>query len=520
SSHTRHHTRHHTLVSSPPPGVGFSVMLISLYVGFYYHVIIAWALRYLVASCTSSSSRLPWASCNNSWNTADCSEAGAERRGGGGGGGGGNVSFSTSSTHDRLPTSWLRTTPAGEYFEREVLNQHESSGIGDLGAPRSELLLCLLGVLLVVFFSLWRGVKTSGKVVYVTATLPYLFLVVLLIRGASLPGAVDGIEAYLSVDLSRLREPAVWIDAATQICYSLGVGFGVLIAFASYNKPTNNCFRDAMITSCINCVTSFFCGFVVFSVLGYMAQRHGVPLHKVATDGAGLVFVIYPEAIATLPIAPAWSLLFFIMLLALGLDSAMGGLEAVLTGLSDEFPVLRRRRKLFTLLLVTIDFSVALFSITKGGIYVVTLLDHYAAGTAILFGVLMEAVGVAWFYGIDHFCDDMQCMLGYRPGLYWRICWKFVSPCFLLMVLVMSVWQSVPLTYGDYRYPGWATALGWAIAASSMALCPGYAAYKLGTVQGRGLKEKLGFALMPENQHHVVHKGHVRHYTLKHWLSI
>ncbi|XP_047585749.1 sodium-dependent dopamine transporter isoform X2 [Lutra lutra] len=391
-------------------GVGFTVILISLYVGFFYNVIIAWALHYFFSSFSVD---LPWVHCNNTWNSPNCSDAHA-----------GNSSSGPNDT--------FRTTPATEYFERGVLHLHESRGIDDLGPPRWQLTSCLVLVIVLLYFSLWKGVKTSGKVVWVTATMPYVVLFALLLRGITLPGAIDGIRAYLSVDFRRLCESSVWIDAATQVCFSLGVGFGVLIAFSSYNKFTNNCYRDAVITTSVNSLTSFSSGFVVFSFLGYMAQKHSVPIGDVAKDGPGLIFIIYPEALATLPLSSAWAVIFFIMLLTLGIDSAMGGMESVITGLVDEFQLLHRHRELFTLFVVLATFLLSLFCVTNGGIYVFTLLDHFAAGTSILFGVLVEAIGVAWFYGVRQFSEDIKQMTGQRPSLYWRLCWKFVSPCFLL----------------------------------------------------------------------------------------
>nr|XP_045362864.1 sodium-dependent dopamine transporter [Camelus bactrianus] len=427
-------------------GVGYTVILISLYVGFFYNVIIAWALR-------------------------------------------------------------------------GVLHLHESHGIDDLGPPRWQLASCLVLVIVLLYFSLWKGVKTSGKVVWITATMPYVVLFALLLRGITLPGAMDGIRAYLSVDFHRLCEASVWIDAAIQICFSLGVGLGVLIAFSSYNKFTNNCYRDAVITTSVNSLTSFSSGFVVFSFLGYMAQKHSVPIGDVAKDGPGLIFIIYPEALATLPLSSVWAVVFFIMLLTLGIDSAMGGMESVITGLIDEFQLLHRHRELFTLFVVLATFLLSLFCVTNGGIYVFTLLDHFAAGTSILFGVLVEVIGVAWFYGVWQFGEDIRQMTGQRPSLYWRLCWKFISPCFLLFVVVVSIATYRPPHYGAYVFPEWANVLGWAIAASSMCMVPVYAAYKLCSLPG-SLREKLAYAITPEKERQRADSGEVRQFTLRHWLVV
>ena len=76
-----------------------------------------------------------------------------------------------------------------------------------------------------------------------TATLPYIVLTILLIHGCTLPGSLKGIEYYLRPDFSRLLAAQVWIDAAIQIFYSIGAGFGVHLAYASYNKFHNNIYR-------------------------------------------------------------------------------------------------------------------------------------------------------------------------------------------------------------------------------------------------------------------------------------
>uniref|UniRef100_A0A8C0EHH9 Solute carrier family 6 member 2 n=1 Tax=Bubo bubo TaxID=30461 RepID=A0A8C0EHH9_BUBBB len=434
-------------------GVGYAVILIALYVGFYYNVIIAWSLYYLFSSFTFE---LPWTNCDNSWNSPNCTDP---------------KLFNASVLGNGTKYSKYKLTPAAEFYERGVLHLHESRGIHDLGLPRWQLSLCLLVVVIILFFSLWKGVKTSGK---------------------------------------------VWIDAATQIFYSLGAGFGVLIAFASYNKFDNNCYRDALLTSTINCVTSFISGFAIFSILGYMAHEHNVKIEDVATEGAGLVFILYPEAISTLSGSTFWAVVFFIMLLTLGIDSSMGGMEAVITGLADDFQILKQHRKLFTFGVSFGTFLLALFCITNGGIYVLTLLDTFAAGTSILFAVLMEAIGVSWFYGVDRFSEDIQQMMGFKPGLYWRLCWKFVSPAFLLFVVIVSIINFKPLTYDDYTFPLWANRIGWGIALSSMILVPAYIIYKFMNVRGT-FKERLAYCITPENEHQLVAQGNVRQFK---WIPL
>ena len=124
-----------------------------------------------------------------------------------------------------------------------VLQVQESSGIDDIGTPIWKLAGCVAAVYLLLYLSLFKGVKSSGKVVWVTALAPYVLLSILLIRGLMLPGAMKGIHFYLVPDLQKLTKTEVWTDAAVQIFYSCGAGFGVHLAYASYNKFDNNCYR-------------------------------------------------------------------------------------------------------------------------------------------------------------------------------------------------------------------------------------------------------------------------------------
>lgn len=468
-------------------GIGYAVALIAFYVDFYYNVIIAWALRFFFASFTDL---LPWTTCDNPWNTPDCRTLDLSRwLARNNDSSGANIS-SYDSTADNY------TSAASEYFTRGILELDKSSGLHDLGMIKWDMALCLFVVYVICYFSLWKGISTSGKVVWFTALFPYVVLLILLIRGITLPGSLEGIKYYLSPNFSVITKAEVWVDAATQVFFSLGPGFGVLLAYASYNKYHNNVYQDALVTSVINSATSFVAGFVIFSVLGYMAHASNRPIQEVATEGPGLVFIVYPAAIATMPGSTFWSLIFFMMLLTLGLDSSFGGSEAIITALSDEFPLIGRNREIFVLCLFSLYFVVGLASCAQGGFYFFHLLDRYAAGYSMLFAVFFESIAVAWIYGNKRFCDDIKDMIGFYPGIYWQICWKFAAPLFLLFIIVYGLMGYEPLSYEGYIYPTWANVLGWLIAMSSVAMIPGMAIYKLIVTPGTFL-ERLKFLTTP-----------------------
>uniref|UniRef100_T1GHD0 Transporter n=1 Tax=Megaselia scalaris TaxID=36166 RepID=T1GHD0_MEGSC len=352
---------------------------------------------------------------------------------------------------------------------RYILQLHESEGIHDLGEIKWDLVACLLIVYLICYFSLWKGISTSGKVVWFTALFPYVVLLILLIRGITLPGSYSGIKYYLNPNFDAIYDAGVWVDAATQVFFSLGPGFGVLLAYASYNKYHNNGrsinesykFGDQFCGRLCN----IFCSWI----LAYASKQS---IEKVATEGPGLVFVVYPAAIATMPGSTFWALIFFMMLLTLGLDSSFGGSEAIITALSDEFPKIGKNREIFVAGLFSIYFLVGLASCSQGGFYFFQLLDKYAAGYSILVAVFFEAIAVSWIYGTERFCEDIRDMIGFSPGAYWRICWKFVAPIFLLSIIVYGLIFYEPLSYEDYLYPGWANVFGFCIAGSSVLMIP------------------------------------------------
>ncbi|XP_048461362.1 sodium- and chloride-dependent neutral and basic amino acid transporter B(0+)-like [Rhincodon typus] len=386
-------------------GVGFTMVLFSTIIDITYNCIIGYSLYYLFASFQSP---LPWADCFRWWGADEtCSRTPKDPLC--------NLTLD-DGYFEIINTTWLQAnnetcpngseifiphqSPSEQYWERMVLRR--SSSIEETGDVIWYLALCLLLAWLIVGAALSKGIRSSGKVVYFTATFPYVVLTILLIRGVTLEGAYKGIEFYVGkqLEFSKLADAEVWKDAATQIFYSLAVGWGSLITLSSYNKFHNNCYTDTIVVCVVNCATSVFAGFVIFSILGHMAHRQDKLVSEVIQSGFGLAFIAYPEALAQLPWAPLWAALFFFMLITLGLSSQFVAVEAIITSLLDQFPTFLRSKRLF----VTAGVCLALYllsvpCVTQAGIYWINLIDHFCAGWGLLATALVELTTLSWIYG-------------------------------------------------------------------------------------------------------------------------
>ncbi|VDL69266.1 unnamed protein product [Nippostrongylus brasiliensis] len=363
--------------------------------------------------------------------------------------------------------------------------------------PWGHITISLIVAWTLIYLCVMKGIKSSGKVMYATATFPYLVTTIFLIRSVTLDGAMKGLWHMINPDLHKLYSPTVWLEAATQIFYSMGLGFGGLIAFGSYNPVKNDCKKDAKWLALCNVITSLYTAVVVFCVLGYMGHNtmntcierdmaimQSVFPEKFATvddvrkmftreqyieaaEGTGLAFVVFTEAILKFPFPPVWSILFFLMLLSLGLGSMFGTLEGVITSLNDSHLITMTKPMLTAILCASACIIGLLFS-TRAGQYWVALFDSFAGSYALMCVAFFEVIAVVYVYGYRRFSRDIDFMTGSTPGQYWLITWRFVAPIIMAVLFTCSVVQcfSRPTTYYAYNretaklveteYPIWA----------------------------------------------------------------
>uniref|UniRef100_A0A671F930 Transporter n=1 Tax=Rhinolophus ferrumequinum TaxID=59479 RepID=A0A671F930_RHIFE len=411
-------------------GIGFASCIVCFFVALYYNVIIGWSLFYFSQSFQQP---LPWDQCP----------------------------LVKNASHNFVEPECEKSSATTYYWYREALNI--SSSISESGGLNWKMTICLLAAWVMVCLAMIKGIQSSGK-------------------------------------LEIMLEPKVWREAATQVFFALGLGFGGVIAFSSYNKRDNNCHFDAVLVSFINFFTSVLATLVVFAVLGFKANvinekcvaenskmiitflkmgnisqdiiPHHINFSAITTEdyhlvydiiqkvkeeefpalhlnscqigdelnkavqGTGLAFIAFTEAMTHFPASPFWSVMFFLMLVNLGLGSMFGTIEGIITPIVDTFKV---RKEILTVICCLLAFCIGLIFVQRSGNYFVTMFDDYSATLPLLIVVILENIAVSFVYGIDKFMEDLRDMLGFAPNKYYYYMWKYISPLMLLSLLIASV---------------------------------------------------------------------------------
>ncbi len=377
--------------------VGWWAVLVGLMISFYYCIILAWSWQFAYESVVGMlNGKLPW--------TGAATDGGSD-------------------------------TAA---FFNQVLGTPKDDGIGDFNVAT---MFGLAATWLCVYLAIAKGVHRVGKVVMITVPLPLIILVLLAIRGLTLPNSMDGLSYYLAPDWGKLGDPEVWLAAYGQVFFSLSVGWGILIAYASFRPKDSDVVNNAYMTSFANCGFSFLAGFAVFSTLGYLAAALGKPIPDMqGISGGTLAFVTYPEAIQQIDMAVGLQALlavgFFVMLLTLGIDSAFSIVEAVAAAMKDKFDV--SRGVVVTSLCVG-GFLMGLIYCFGRGADWLGITDSYMGDYGLPLVALVQCLLVAWVIPKKKFQelqDDINARSELTTGKLWVFCLKYVTPAVLIWSLV------------------------------------------------------------------------------------
>jgi len=456
-------------------GSGYGTVVMSFLYAGYFTAIIVYCLFYLFNSFTST---LPWETCEGKeWSTENCTDSINNNAGG-------------------IPVTQ-------EYFENHVL--HKTSGIDEFGSLRWPLFGFLLFTWVMIYLFVFKGTKSVGKVVYVTVITPYVMLTALLIRGCTLSGAFTGIEYFLGLngkgDWGKLAEVNVWVNAASQVYNSIGIGFGSLIAFSSFNRNSSTLIRDTLLIGLVNSFTSIFAGFIIFSVLGHISEMVDIPIEDLQLDGPELIFVSYPQALSDMYPSWLWSIMFFLTLFVLGIDSIFSSIECLNITILDVLGNMKIsiKREAIAFISCTVAFLMGVPIMYDGGIYLYKLFDNYVAVQSLSILATLEIVTIVWIYGARPFSREISRVTGQEVPKILLYMWLFVTPVIVIVIMIFSLAGYKPLQYIDYVYPGWANAIGWCIASLSLICVPLGVIHEMSSFDdSKSLLERFKYSLRPK----------------------
>uniref|UniRef100_A0A4W2ERL5 Transporter n=1 Tax=Bos indicus x Bos taurus TaxID=30522 RepID=A0A4W2ERL5_BOBOX len=416
-------------------GIGFSSCIVCLFVGLYYNVIIGWSIFYFFKSFQYP---LPWSECPVSRNgTVAVVEAECEK--------------SSATTY---------------FWYREALDI--SNSISESGGLNWKMTLCLLVAWSIVGMAVVKGIQSSGKVMYFSSLFPYVVLACFLVRGLLLRGAIDGIlhmftpkkgegkgtqRQIVGGDVDGDTELTQMTILITQMTAAVVLGGEAVHRGRNAEKIlgylNNDVLSRALIPPHVNfshLTTKDYAEMYKviktvkedhFSALGLDPCLLEDELDK-SVQGTGLAFIAFTEAMTHFPASPFWSVMFFLMLINLGLGSMIGTMAGITTPIIDTFKV---PKEMFTVGCCVFAFFVGLLFVQRSGNYFVTMFDDYSATLPLTVIVILENVAVAWIYGTKKFMQELTEMLGFQPYRFYFYMWKFVSPLCMAVLTTASIIQ-------------------------------------------------------------------------------
>ena len=318
------------------------------------------------------------------------------------------------------------------------------------------LLIVWLAVLLIMALGVQKGIGLTS--LFFIPVLVAAFAV-LVIRAVTLDGATVGLDAFFTPNWEALTEPGVWAAAYGQIFFSLSIGFGIMITYASYVDRRTDMSGSGMVVGFANSGFELLAGIGVFAALGFIAQANGVAVDEVAAEGLGLAFVAFPTIINEAPAGALIGVLFFGSLVIAGLTSLVSVIEVVISAVRDKFELSRVGASMLVGVPAAV-ISLVLFS-TTSGVLVLDIVDHFVNQFGILLVAIVSMLTVTWVLrALPPLAEHHNLTGSLKLGWPWFALLGVITPIALGYVLIDTLRTDLDDNYGGYS-DSMIYSLGW-----------------------------------------------------------
>jgi len=334
------------------------------------------------------------------------------------------------------------------FFFKTYLQAGEGLTFGFVPTLFVGLVVVWAITMLILYGGVKKGVELSNKIFM---PLLVVLFTILVIQALRLPGATDGLNAFFTPNWEAMKNYKVWLAAFGHIFFSLSIGFGIMLTYASYLKSNTNLTGSGLVVALANSSFEILAGIGIFAALGFMAHTAGVPVNDVVTQSIGLAFIAFPKIISSLGSGgDVFGLLFFTSLAVAGVTSMVSILEVPIAAFQDKLGW--SRKKAVTIVAGgSAIVSTVLFS-SHSAITFVDIIDYFANNIGIVGGGLLSIILVSWFRRslLTDVINHVNKTSSIKLGKGWNFLVTFVTPVSLLIALVFTINDIVQKGYGGY----------------------------------------------------------------------
>ncbi len=418
--------------------IGWWHVLISCVIAVYYAVVLAWAIRYFFYSFSKA-----WGDDPGTF----------------------------------FMTTFVQSIPA----EQAHVAFHFVPGIV---VPLVAVWVACIGALAL---GVQKGIAGTSIVFIPLLVVMFLTLVVV---SLTLPGAMNGLDALFTPDWSALTNSGVWVAAFGQIFFSLSVGFGIMVTYASYVKKNADMTGSGLVVGFANSSFELLCGIGVFAALGFMAQNAGKPVSEVASSGIGLAFIAFPTIINQAPMGTLIGVLFFGSLVFAGFTSMISIIEVIIAAFEDKFGTGRVASTMMVGIPLAL-ISMLLFPTTTG-LNLLDVTDAFVNNFGIVGASMVCALTLtAGFTALPTLRRHLNKSGSFKVGRGWQLLVGAVAPVILGYTLIGEIQTRLTEGYGGMPKTfvwiwGFGVTIGCIVLAFLLSMLPWSTRSNLGSLDSDG----------------------------------
>lgn len=279
-------------------------------------------------------------------------------------------------------------------------------------------------VVVATLLTLFLGAKSIEKTNKVMMPVFFIIFVVLAIRVAFLPGAVEGYKFMFTPDWKALKDPMVWIWAMGQAFFSLSVTGSGMIVYGAYLSDSEDVVHVAARTAICDTIAALVAALVIIPA----CFAYGLDVGA----GPSLLFITLPRILQDIPLGQLFAIILYTAMVFAGVSSLQNMFEAVGESLLHKFPKLGRNVVLVLLGIICLGFGLQMEPIFNWGpwmdivsIYIIPL------------GATIGALSWFWIMKKDDLLDEINKSVTRLHGNMWYSAGKFLYvPCAVILCCV------------------------------------------------------------------------------------